>query len=136
FGRGGDGCIDLARDVHGLGRSRIRPSGPRLHNPLERVRRPRLPPDSAPIQTSWSGTDVPLRGADAVVAKDRRKTARNSRAGSLVTGDLGENGRLKRRRKESVQARLRYQFLRKVKMSALVASPFHRRDPRPLLLCL
>ena len=80
-----------ARHVHRLRLSRIRPSGPRLHNPLEHVRRPRLPPDSAPIQTSWSGAGVPLRGADAVMAKDRRKTARNSRAGSLVTGDLGEN---------------------------------------------
>jgi len=65
-------CIDFARHVHRLHLSRIRPSGPRLHNPLEHVRRPRLPPDSAPIQTSWSGAGVPLRGADAVVAKDRQ----------------------------------------------------------------
>src|SRR5258705_5454726 len=64
-------CIDFARHVHRLHLSRIRPSGPRLHNPLEHVQRPRLPPDSAPIQTSWSGAGVPLRGADAVVAKDK-----------------------------------------------------------------
>ena len=64
-------CIDFARHVHRLHLSRIRPSGRRLHNPLEHVRRPRLPPDSAPIQTSWSGAGVPLRGADAVVAKDK-----------------------------------------------------------------
>jgi hypothetical protein len=57
--------------VHRLHLSRIRPSGRRLYNPLEHVRRPRLPADSAPIQTSWSGAGVPLRGADAVVAKDK-----------------------------------------------------------------
>ena len=34
------------------------------------------------------------------------------------------------------QDKLRCPVLRKVQMSARVASPFHRRDPRPLLLCL
>ena len=34
------------------------------------------------------------------------------------------------------QGKLRCPLLRKVQMSARVASPFHRRDPRPLLLCL